>query len=100
MACVPGMCDSSRLTNKNYACAPNSGAPGFTLLGQLPYDNYYGAFMINAYKPSAAAANMQSYDCATRVSQPFAAYPPQIPLTQVQELYLPRASRGWVGCRQ
>ncbi|AGV01757.1 hypothetical protein C8_408 [Cannes 8 virus] len=100
MSCVPGMCDSSRMSNGNFMCSSPVTPPGFALLGQLPYSGYYSKFLLHAYRPSAEAANMQSYDCATRVHQPYAQFPPQIPLTQVQELYQPRASRGWVGCRQ
>lgn len=106
MSCVPGMCDSSRSTNASYFCGAPSVPSGFTLLGQLPYatspggPSYYSNFLLHAYKPSAEAANMQSYDCATRVHQPYAAYPPTIPRTMIENLYQPRASRGWVGCRQ
>lgn len=99
-ACSPNMCSPSKATNGNYACGAPGVASGYTMLGQLPYGGYYSRFLLNAYRPSAAAANMQSYPCTERVQQPFAAYPPSPPQTQIEELFLPRVSHGWVGCRR
>lgn len=94
------MCSPSKATNGNYACGAPGVASGYTMLGQLPYGGYYSRFLLNAYRPSAAAANMQSYSCAERVQQPFAAYPPSPPQSQISELYYPLTSHGWVGCRR
>lgn len=96
--CQSGMLSPSMASNGNYF--QSSSPSGYTLLGALPYGSYYSKFMLHAYRPSAAAANMQSYPCAERVQQPFAAYPPSPPNTQISELYLPLTSHGWVGCRR
>lgn len=96
--CQPGMLSPSKAQNGNYWNP--TPASGYTLLGALPYGSYYSKFMLHAYRPSAAAANMQSYSCAERVQQPFAAYPPSPPQSQISELYYPLTSHGWVGCRR
>lgn len=98
--CMRGSCDSSRSTNGNFMCGSPTVPSGYTMLGQLPYDSYYSKFMLFSYRPEAEAVNMQSYNCAERVARPYAAYPPMAHRNQIEELYLPRFSRSWTGCRR